>query len=91
MDVGSKEAGKNEYGLYDMAGNVWEWVSDYYDADYYKSSPSKNPQGSSVSGTRVIRGGTWGSSSINLRSSNRRSRNPSIMDNYFGFRCAKSQ
>ena len=45
MPVGSYEAGKSPFGAYDMAGNVWEWVNDWYDAKYYEKSPEKNPKG----------------------------------------------
>ena len=57
--VGSYEAGKSPYGAYDMAGNVWEWVADWYDARYYQRSPARNPQGP-TSGAQVgVRGGSW--------------------------------
>jgi len=89
--VGTLEAGKSPYGIYDMAGNVWEWVSDWYDNDYYKNSPQQNPGGPSMGGFKVIRGGSWTSSPRNLRSADRYWDPPSFRSLYFpGFRCAKN-
>jgi len=88
--VGSFEAGKSPYGIYDMAGNVWEWVSDLYDYNYYKVSPSKNPTGPSTGGTRAVRGGAWNSNPRAMRSSNRSLISPTDQG-LNGFRCAKNQ
>jgi formylglycine-generating enzyme required for sulfatase activity len=91
--VGSFESGKSPYGLYDMAGNVFEWVNDWYDASYYQSLPlrSSNPSGPESGQFRVLRGGAWGSDSGRVRSTLRYSQgNPSVANNVFGFRCARS-
>ena len=88
--VGFFEEGKSPYGIYDMAGNVWEWVGDWYDKDYYKASPSQNPTGPPMGLYKVIRGGSWGSSRNSLRSSNRETHLTSFQGFGTGFRCAKT-
>ena len=88
--VGTFEGGKSPYGIYDMAGNVWEWVNDWYDPDYYKTSPSKNPTGPSTGESKVIRGGSWGSGPEALRSADREIHVPSFRGLGTGFRCAKT-
>ena len=91
VPVGTLEDGKSPYGIYDMAGNVWEWVSDWYDNDYYKTSPQQNPTGPPTGGFKVIRGGSWNSNPRNLRSADRYWDPPSFRSLYFpGFRCAKT-
>ena len=91
VPVGTLENGKSPYDIYDMAGNVWEWVSDWYDHDYYKNSPSQNPTGPPMGGYKVIRGGSWNSNHRNLRSADRYWDPPSFRSLYFpGFRCAKT-
>jgi formylglycine-generating enzyme required for sulfatase activity len=85
--VGAFEEGKSPYGIYDMAGNVWEWVGDWYDQDYYKTSPSQNPTGPPTGGSKVVRGGSWGSGLKNLRASDRETHLPSFQGFGTGFRC----
>jgi serine/threonine-protein kinase len=53
------EPGESPYGALDMAGNVWEWVADWYDSDYYRITPRENPIGPISGDTRVVRGGSW--------------------------------
>lgn len=89
--VGSYPLGASPYGALDMAGNVWEWVSDWYDSTYYSTSPYLDPIGPSSGSTKVSRGGGFGSLSDYLRTA--------IRSGYYvpgsrvaplGFRCASS-
>ncbi len=89
MPVGS--FAPNGYGLYDMAGNVWEWAADWYDGTYYQDSPSSNPLGPSSGEDRVLRGGSWYGDDLSSRSANRYGNHPSVSYNYLGFRCARSR
>lgn len=82
----------NDYGLYDMMGNVWEWCLDYYDSSYYSSSPKSNPKGPSSGTDHVLRGGSWFADDDYLRVSNRFDYNPSYTVKSsctVGFRCAQ--
>jgi formylglycine-generating enzyme required for sulfatase activity len=90
VPVGSYEGGKSPYGAYDMAGNVWEWVADWYDENYYKNSPARNPQGP-TSGDRVVgRGGGWNNAAVGMRASYRSWPTPTTRNDITGFRCAKT-
>jgi formylglycine-generating enzyme required for sulfatase activity len=92
-DGGQVPAGEdraNGYGLYDMAGNVYEWCWDYYDLDYYGSSPATDPRGgTSASGARVLRGGSWFNGSGFLRCANRNIDLPVNGSSSVGFRSAR--
>jgi formylglycine-generating enzyme required for sulfatase activity len=79
----------NGYGLYDMTGNVFEWVSDWYDSDYYSSSPSSNPENTSNASYRVTRGGSWVSDASNARVAFRYWFTPSIRNYSMGFRLSR--
>ena len=90
--VGSYPSSASSYGVMDMAGNAWEWVNDWYQADYYSVSPDTDPQGPEMGAFRVLRGGSWYNGSDDARSASRNSLCP---DGWYvglnGFRCARSE
>jgi eukaryotic-like serine/threonine-protein kinase len=90
MNVGSFPLGASPYGVLDMAGNVWEWTSDFYSEDYYVNSPYKNPTGPEIGNIKVIRGGAWNTVLRAIRVTNRHWAFPG-RDDIVGFRCAKDE
>jgi formylglycine-generating enzyme required for sulfatase activity len=88
-EVGLYPLGASPYGALDMAGNVMEWVADWYDAAYYAHSPTSNPQGPVIGSYRVVRGGSWQSTDDLVRSAHRHF-GPDGGSEYIGFRCALS-
>ena len=87
--VGTYEAGRSPYGLYDMAGNVSEYCSDWYAPDYYVKTPSRNPENKVEDKYRAMHGGAWDYPATGLRSADRRYRTPSSAHYGIGFRCAR--
>ncbi len=80
----------NPWGLHDMHGNVWEWCSDWFSANFYERSPCENPKGPEGGSHRVSRGGSWYSSAELCRSAYRVSSSPGARDSDVGFRVARS-
>lgn len=86
-DVAQKRA--NGFGLYDMLGNVWQWVNDWYDQNYYQSSPSQDPSGPSNGQHRALRGGAWDGYGGSVRASTRAGVDPANFGYDTGFRCVR--
>ena len=88
--VGSYPAGASMYGALDMAGNLAEWVNDWYDETYYSTSPLDNPTGPAEGFFRALRGGSWYGNADSLRTTDRSWYIPEGGTDYVGFRCAQS-
>jgi formylglycine-generating enzyme required for sulfatase activity len=86
--VGSYSGGRSPSGLFDMLGNIMEWVADWYDSRYYAQSTDVNPQGPLQGDFKVIRGGSWLSGQDDVRVTARSSLDPTVSRANLGFRCA---
>jgi formylglycine-generating enzyme required for sulfatase activity len=87
--VGSHPTGASPYGALDMAGNVWEWVEDYYAGDYYTTGPTTDPPGPASGSHRVFRGGGFGYPEEDIAVYEREDGEPTTQIDKVGFRCAR--
>lgn len=89
-NINRYEKGASPYGVYQMAGNVSEWVSDWFSPEYYRHAHDKNPQGPKTGELKVFRGGSWNEDPEVARSAGRNASPPDRASYLTGFRCAKS-
>ncbi len=87
--VNSGEEGQSPYGARHMAGNIAEWVQDWFGIDYYVIMPERNPRGPTAGRYKSVRGGSWKSNPSLLRSATRNGAVPDQRASTIGFRCAK--
>ena len=90
VPVGSYEGGKSDYGVYDLSGNVSEWVFDWHYPEFYLFSPKANPTGPEKGQYKVIRGGNWMNNADDVRLTYRNATVPKLQTRTIGFRCAKN-
>jgi len=86
---GNRDPGRSPYGVHDLAGNLYEWVIDWYDDAFYTTIPASNPRGPSEGTAKVQRGGSYINSPYRLRSAFRTKGDPTEHDPHVGFRCAQ--
>jgi len=90
ISVNKYENAVSPYGVYQMSGNVAEWTADWYDANYYKNAPDRNPKGPERGTQKAFRGGGWIDSGLSIRPAQRNGAEPNTKMNWLGFRCARS-
>jgi sulfatase modifying factor 1 len=90
ISVDKYENAVSPYGVHQQIGNVAEWVADWYDVDYYKVAPNRNPKGPEQGKHRAFRGASWIDSSTTARAAQRNGADPDTKMNWLGFRCARS-
>ena len=87
--IGNRDKGKSPYGAHDLAGNLYEWTTDWYDEEFYSKNPAINPKGPAEGAAKVQRGGSYINGAYRLRSSFRTKGDPTEHDPNVGFRCAQ--
>ncbi len=87
--VDKYENAVSPYGVHQMAGNVAEWTADWYDPNYYKTGPDRNPKGPETGTQKAFRGGGWIDSTPSVRPAQRNGADPNTKMNWLGFRCAR--
>ena len=87
--IGNRDPGRSPYGVHDLAGNLYEWVADWYDEAIYTIQPTINPRGPVEGTTKGQRGGSYINSPYRLRASFRTKSDPTEHDPHVGFRCAQ--
>ena len=89
VSVDKYENAVSPYGVFNLAGNVAEWVADWYDSTYYQHGPDRNPQGPDQGTSKAFRGGGWVDSTPSVRAAQRNGTDPATKMNWLGFRCAR--
>ena len=89
ISVDKYENAVSPYGVFQMAGNVAEWTADWYDPDYYKNAPNRNPKGPERGTHKAFRGGGWIDSTPSVRPAQQNGADPNTKMNWLGFRCAR--
>jgi iron(II)-dependent oxidoreductase len=90
-NINRYDKGVSPYGVYQLAGNVSEWVSDWFDPDYYRKGINENPKGPDAGELKVFRGGSWNEDPEVARSAGRNGGEPTRKSYLTGFRCARSE